>query len=422
MANNILTPLMITRKATDILHQKLTFVGSTNMQYDDRFADKGGKIGSTLNVRMPSRYNVRTGTTLSAQDHFERSTPLTITSQVGVDVSFTSVELTMHLDDFSERFLEPAITQLAAHIENDCLQNAKNWTFNYTNATTNGLMTYKRFQQGGANLTKELAPLSERYTVLSPDSVVEFNDAVKGLFQSSENIKRQYREGIMGRTGGFDVSESTFAPDHTSGTLAGSAVTNGTALGLGTTTANTWVSQTTLSIDGATSGTTVRAGDIITLSGAYAVHPESKVNTGKLQRFVVQGNVTLTTAATAYNVTVKPALIWGDGNAFQNVALSGVSDTDGLTVTLIGTTATAFANDIQFHKDAFMFGSVDLIDVSKYGTWGARANKEGISMRVAQQYDINSDTLPCRIDVLYGFAPLYNELSSRHIYTKSAVT
>jgi len=246
--------------------------------------------------------------------------------------------------------------------------------------------------------------------------VVEFNDAVKGLFQSSENIKKQYREGIMGRTAGFDVFENTLVPSHTTGSLAGSPLTNGTALGTGTTTANTWVSQTDLSIDGATSGTTVLAGDIITLSGVYDVHPETKTVRGKLKTFVVQTAVTLTTAATAYTVTVKPGLIYGSGNAYQNCALSGVSDTDGLTVTRIGAASSAFGQDLQFHRDAFVFATADLEDVSKYGAWGSRATQDGISLRLARQYAISSDTVPCRIDVLFGFAGLYPELASRHMY------
>ena len=415
MANSILTPTMITRESLRVLHQKCNFLGNVNRQYDDRFAQTGAKIGQTLNVRMPAKYSVRTGATLSTQDHVERSTPLTVDSQYGVDVSFTSVELTMSMDDFSKRHIEPAMAQLAAKIEADCLSEAYKLVNNYTNATTNGLITFKRFQQGGANITNNLAPLSDRAAIMSPDSIVEFNDAIKGLFHASDNISKQYREGIMGRTGGFDVYENTLTPSHTTGSLAGSPVTNGTALGTATT-ANAWVSQTALSVDGATSGTTIKAGDIITLSGVYDVHPESKVKTGKLKTFVAQADVTLTTAATAYTVTVKPGLIYGSGNAFQNCALSGVSDTDGLTVTRIGAASSAFGQDIQFHKDAFVFATADLEDVSKYGAWGARESMDGISMRLAKQYDITNDAVPCRIDILFGFDGLYPELANRHMY------
>lgn len=415
MANSILTPTMITREALRVLHQKCNFIGNVNRQYDDRFAQTGAKIGTSLNVRMPSKYSVRTGATLDAQDHIERSTPLTVSSQYGVDVSFTSVELAMNLDDFSQRIIEPAMAQLAAKVESACLSDAYKLVNNYTNATTNGLLTYKRFQQGGANITNNLGPSSQRAAIMSPDSMIEFMDATKGLFHASNNIEKQYREGMMGRTGGFDVYENTLTPGHTTGSLAGSPLTTGAALGTSTT-ANAWVSQTAISVDGATSTTTVRAGDILTLSGVYDVHPETKANTGKLKTFVAQSDVTLTTAATAYPITVKPGLIYGSGNAYQNCTLSGVSDTDGLTVSRMGAASSAFGQDLQFHKDAFVFATADLDDVSQYGAWGARESMDGISMRIARQYAISSDTVPCRIDLLFGFAGLYPELANRHMF------
>jgi hypothetical protein len=411
---------MITRKAVAVLHQKLNFIGNVNRQYDDRFAVTGAKIGQTLNVRMPSKYTVRTGATLTTQDHTERSTPLSVQSQYGVDVSFTTVDLTMNMDDFSERVIEPAMAQLAARIEGDCLTDAYKLVNQYTNATTDAVMTYKYFQRGGAHITEQLGPSSQRTAILSPASQVEFNDAVKGLFHQSNNIEKQYREGMMGRTGGHDVYENTLLPSHTTGTLAGSPLTNGATLGTTTTTQNTWVSQTTLAVDGATSGTTLLAGDIITLSGVYDVQPETKVSYGKLKRFVVQSDITLTTAATSYSVVVKPGLIWGSGNAYQNCYIPG-GTTDGLTTTRIGAAGTAFGQDLQFHKDAFIFASADLEDVSQYGAWGSRAVKDGISMRLAKQYAIGSDTVPCRIDVLFGFAGLYPELANRHMYDLALV-
>lgn len=415
MANSILTPTMITREALRVLHSKLSFLGNVNKQYDDRFAQTGAKIGTSLNIRMPSRYTVRTGAALSGQDHIERSTPLTVSSQYGVDVSFTTVEHTMSLDDFSKRVLDPAMAQLSAKIEADALAAAYKLVPNYTNATTDGLLTFKRFQQGGQRLTENLAPVGNRTALLNPVSVVEFADATKGLFHATANITKQFKEGSMGHTGGFDVYENTLLPSHTTGSLAGSPLTNGASLGT-TTTVNAWASQTDLSIDGATSGTTIAAGDIITISGVYAVHPETRVNTGKLKTFVVQGAVTLTTAATAYTVTVKPALITGTGNAFQNCVLSGVTNTDNNTVTRIGAASSAFGQDLQFHEDAFVFATADLIDVSQFGAKGARESLDGISMRWAQQYDIGTDVVAGRFDILWGFGGLYPELANRHMY------
>lgn len=423
MANSILTPTMITREALRVLHQKLNFVGNVNRQYDDQFAKSGAKIGQTLNVRMPSKYTVRTGAAASYQDHVERSTPLSVSSQYGVDLSFSSVDLTMSLDDFSRRVVDPAMSQLAAKIEGDCLSDAFKLVNNYTNGTTNTMLNYSYFQGNGKNITKQLAPLANRAACLSPDSVVNFADAVKGLFHDESGIKRAYREGMLGRTGGFDVYENTLIPTYTGGTLAGSPVLDGANQGT-TTTANTWVSQTTVSVSGATAGTTLKAGDIITLgtagsAGLYKIHPETKAETGGLATFVVQSDITMTTAATTYAVTVKPGIMSGSGNAYQNVYASG--STDGLAMTKIGAAGAQLGNDLFFHSDAFVFATADLEDVSRYGAWGARESMDGISMRLARQYDIASDNVPGRIDVLFGFAGLYPELASRHLYETDLV-
>jgi hypothetical protein len=421
VANNLLTNLIITREAARVLHQEGTFLSNVNREYRDEFAKTGAKAGDTINMRLPSKYTVRTNATFASQDHFERSTPLAVLSQYGVDVSFTTKDRTLSLDDYSKRVLRPAMKQLAAKIEYDALNAAYKVVNNGINATTNAVLTYRYFQKLGQRLTDELAPTGDRTAILNPASMVEFLDATKGLFAAQSNLNEQFREGMMGRTGGLDVGENTLLPSHTTGTMAGSPLTFGNALGLSTT-ANSWVSTTALSITGATATGTLKAGDIITLSGVYAVHPESKANTGRLQQFVVQADVTMTTATSTYTVTVKPAMIYGSGNAFQNTALSGVSDSSGLTVTRLGASATAFAQDLAFHKDAFAFASVDLEDMSPYGANCARAVSDNISIRFIQQYDSSADTVRGRFDVLWGFAPLLPELAVVHRTTQSLLT
>src|SRR5262245_17427418 len=112
---------MITRECLRVLHQTSNFIGRCNRQYDDRYAIPGAKIGATLGIRMPPKYTVRTNATLAAQDYVDRSTPLSVTSQYGVDLSFTSAELTLSVDDFSARIIKPAMSQLIAKIESDAL-------------------------------------------------------------------------------------------------------------------------------------------------------------------------------------------------------------------------------------------------------------------------------------------------------------
>ena len=415
--NSLLTPTIITREALRILHSKLSFVGSVNRQYDDRFASSGGKIGNTLNVRLPAKYAARKTSSYSAQNYVERSTPVVMASQYGVDVSFTSQELTLSLDDFSERVLKPAVSQLAAVIEADALAAAFRRTPNFVGAS-NTTMTYKQFAQGGQVLSEQLAPFDGRIAQLNPLSRVEFSDAVKGLFHDSGEVAKLYKEGKMGRTGGFEVYENTLIGAHTAGSLAGTPLTTGTNQGVSATT-NTWAATADITIAGATSGTTVKAGDVLTFGtladGWVDCHPETKASYGKLKKFVVTADATAVTAGTA-TITVSPAPIYGSGNAYQNCIQTG-ADTSGLTVTLWSAASATFGQNLQYHPDAYTAVFADLEDVGKYGAWGSRQNMDGISMRTARQYVLADDSFPCRLDVLWGFAPLYPELAVRSIHT-----
>lgn len=419
MANTILTPTMITREALRVLHQESNIIGNVNRQYDDRFAQDGAKIGTTLNVRMPPKYTVRTGATFSGQDYVDRSTALTVSSQYGVDVSFSSVDLTMSLDQVSERIVQPAMKQLISKIESDCAVIMKNYTAQFTGAT-NTSMTYLQFAQGGQRLSEKLAPMGDRTAVLSPLSRVNFQDATKGLFQDSTSIAKAYKEGMMGRTGGFDVYENTLLPTHTIGTLAGTPLTTGTAIGTSST-STVWAATTSVDIDGATASTTVKAGDVLTfgtlVAGVVDCHPESKVSLGVLKKFVVTADVTLSGGG-AGTVVVSPALIYGTGNAYQNSILTN-ANTDNMTVTNWGAAASAVGIDLQFHKDAFVFGTADLVDVSQMGAWGSRQSADGISIRLARQWSASTDVVSTRFDILWGFAPLYPELSVKNMHQLS---
>ena len=182
------------------------------------------------------------------------------------------------------------------------------------------------------------------------------------------------------------------------------------------TTAASYAATTGVPIDTADTGTTVKAGDILTFgtvaAGLVDCHPETKTSLGRLKRFVVQADLTATTQANTYTITVSPAVITGSGNPFQNCILTN-SDTNNMTVTRFGVASTAYGQSILGHEDAFACATADLDDVSRYGAWGARESMDGISMRIARQWQISSDKVPCRFDILWGFTPLYPELACR---------
>lgn len=391
MPNTILTPSMVTRECLRVLHQKLNFIGNIVRDYDDSFAKKGAKIGDTLKIRLPNQYTVRTGAALSAQDTTESSVSLQVATQKGVDLNFTSAELTLSLDDFSERIIEPAMSVLAAAMEADALSMALDVYNNVNNIGS--ALTLKNVLLGRKALNDSLAPMdNQRSFLLNTQDNVDLVDALKGLFQDGASIKEQYKEGKMGRTSGFDFYENTLLGSQQTGTAA--SATTYTVNG---------ANQTGSGVVVATGATTFKKGDIITFAGCNRVHPETKADSGVLQPFVVTADY----AGGAGTIAISPAIVTSGGA--QNVS---ASPTNGGAVVKVGGASAIYRPSLAFHKEAFAFGTVDLV-MPQGVHFAGREVMDGISMRIVQQYDINNDKFPCRLDVMYGFKTLRAQLAAR---------
>lgn len=392
MSHTLLTPTVITREALRILHQKLNFVGSIDRQYDDRFANSGAKIGTSLQIREPNQFTVRTGKTIDVQDVTEATQTLTVATQKGVDVNFSSVELTMTIDDFSKRYLDPAMSVLAANIEYDAMSMYKD----VHNAiwTSGSAITYNDVLDGRVLLQRGLAPTNDRTANLNSQDMVDIVQDTKTLFNNQTDIAKQYREGYVGRVGGFDFVENTLWPGHTRGAGDTSYVVN-TSSGITS-------GSATVATTGGTG--TINKGDVFTIAGVYSVHPETKVSTGVLQQFVQ----TTDYAGGAGNLTVSPTPI--TSGAKQNVTI--VSAGASKAVTISGTASGADTTSLLYQKEAFTFVTADLVMPGGVD-FAKRETMDGISMRIVRAYDINNDNFPCRIDVLYGYKTLRPQFATR---------
>lgn len=392
MANTILTPTAVTREILRILHQKANFIGTINRDYDDSFANSGAKIGTSLKIRTPNQFSVRTGAVLDVQDVQESSVTLTVATQKGVDINFSSAELTMELDDFSKRILDPAISALVATVENDVISNVYKNVYSVVD-NAGSAMSYAKLLEGEARLVKHLTPMSERSLMWHPQAHADMVSAWSTLFNDSKEISKQFREGMIGRAVGFDHYRSTHMPIFTSGTETGTTMTvNG---------ANQTGSVITVSNG---SSKTLVAGDVVTFAGCNRVHPETKTDSGELQRFVVTSAVT----AGGLSIAISPSIV--TSGATQNVS---ASPTDTGTVTkLLGAASSATDVSLAYHKDAFTFVTADLV-MPKGVDFAAREVLDGISVRVVRQYDINNDQFPCRIDILYGYKTVRPQLAVR---------
>lgn len=402
MSNTILTPTAVTREALRILHQKLNFVGSIDRQYDDQYAKTGAKIGDSLKIRLPNEYTVRTGRAIAVQDTTESSVTLQVATQKGVDMAFTSVDLTLSLDDFSKRILEPAMSVLAANIEYDAMSMYKSV---YNEISDVGASASTLLAMGvGQVLTDSLAPISPRCLNVPTQYNVDLVEAVKGLFNDPSKISKNYREGMIGSNflGFSDVYQNTLWPIHTTGTDDGTGdylVNDAGTIAQG---------STSITVD--TGAGTWAIGDIFYFDSVNSVHAETKASTGKLKSFVI----TAAAGVSATTISFSPALY--STGASQNVSAmpannAKLNKVESDRSTPIGASAD-YSIGMGYHKDAFAFATADLV-MPKGLDFASREVMDGISMRIVRDYDINNDNLPCRLDVLYGYKTVRPELACR---------
>ena len=413
MANTLLTPVQITREALRDLHNNLVFVKGVNRQYSDEFAKSGAKIGSTVNVRKPNRYFVRTGQAMQTQQTQETYVPLTLNTQWGVDVSFSSQELTLSLDDFSKRILTPAMARLASKIDQDGLAQTLNvWNQVGTPGTTPGtgggtatvLLQYNCpivYLNAGMMMDNNACPRDEnRRVVINPAAMAQSVAGLSGLFNESAAISEQYRKGVLGHALGFE-----FAMDQNVNTL-----TCGTRSAAPTITTNAVTGDTYFKVSG-TISQTIKAGEVISVD-VKSVNPENQQSTGFNAQFVVTQDLTYTGSSDDL-LYVSPSIVLA-GASIANGTVATLPTT-GSTITLLsGTASTSYPQNIAYHQDAFTLATADL-ELPRGVDFAARETYDGLSMRIVRAFDITNDMFPCRIDILGGWATLRGELATRII-------
>jgi len=400
MAQSLLTIDMITNKALEILENNLVITRNVNRQYDDSFAVEGAKIGDTLRIRLPDRALVTDGAALQVQEVNQQFTTLTIASQKHIGVNFTSAELALSMDDFADRVLKPRVSQLASSIDAD-VANAYKDIFQSVGTPGTVPATSLVLLQAQQKLNEAAAVMSPRYATVNPAANAGLVEGMKGLFNPTSTISRQFKNGMMGEgiLGYEEINMSQSIKVHTTG----SALRSDTPI-VKTTLTN---GATKLTLDNVTDGNTLVPGDVFTIAGVFAVNPQTRESTGSLQQFVVQN--TVTSASTEFlDVEFTPA-VYAPTQALATVSkLPAAND----VVTYLGAASTGYPQNLVYHKDAITFATADLL-LPQGVDMASRKVHNGISMRIVRQYDINNDRMPCRIDVLYGYSVIRPQMGCR---------
>jgi hypothetical protein len=397
---------MVTRESLRLAHEKLSFIGTVNRNYDDSYAKTGAKIGDTLRVRNPNAYVRRQGSrVMNVQDTTETTQSITVATQDGVDMKFNSAELTLNIDELSKRYIEPAVNVLVAGIEGDMLAAVTKDVYNVTGTAGTVVGTsgdISALTDARAKLNQCLAPKADRSVQIDSVTMGTVVNGTKALFHDGTQIKEAFREGHIARNAMADWYENEKTYVHTN-----IADVTGTTDSTGLGTAESDGGYTLLDMH--TTVVSPAVGTVFTIAGVYAVHPETKRSYQNLQQFTI----TATSASSFCSVSPKIYLSGPRQNVASAASAALTTTTfNSATLTFHGAGSSVLRHNLMYHKDAFTFVTADL-PLMDDALKCVRRVQDGLSIRVWQGSDIRNDELLLRLDILYGWKTLRPEWACR---------
>lgn len=389
-SNTLLTLGMVTKETLSCMANNLVFTKGILREYSSEFAVPGSKIGPTLNIRLPAQLRTTSGAAMgTVQDYIETSVPLTIDQQEHVDLSFTSFEMSLSLDMWRERIGKPSGIVLANKVD----AYALGLYYAVPNAVLSGTTDkWKSYLQAGAKLADNGTPQDGTWrAILNQWEQVDVVNELKGLFQSSEEIKRQYERGVMGTSGGLDWFYDQNVSIHTAGPLGGAPLHATTVAG-----------GASITVTGFTAAAALRVkkGDIFTMAGVNGVNPVSLQTTGKLRQFVATADVNSAADGTA-TIPIYPPIIGPStpANPRQTVA---TLPTGNPPLTFLMTANTAYYQNIVHQKEAWAMAMCRLQEPFSGQSAYAVSADTGVALRTWKASDISTDTHASRCDEAFG--------------------
>ena len=394
----LLTPTIITKESLVILENNLVTANRVNRKFENQFV----KIGSSLTIRKPNRFTVASGAGLQVQNIAEPSVSITINLQKHVDFQFTSQDLTLTVEEFSERYLKPAMASLANQVDFDVITNTMAISNYVGTPTVTPAAFSSSVQLVGRRMDDNAAPQDNRTLVLNPAGYWALAGGQTGLFVMP-TAKDALIKGYLATIGNYEVYMDQNIQSMSSMTAHNSASAYIVSSGQGN--GNT---TTLFGGGGATNEAGPNVGEVFTVAGCNNINPQSRQSTGQLKNFVV--TATSAASGSTYSVTFSPSIV--TSGPYQNV--SGPASTGSAVVWQTGTSAAQLAGpqNIAFTRDAFGLVMVPM-EIPQGVDFAARETYRNISMRVIRAYDINNDVFPTRIDILYGDTVYYDELACR---------
>lgn len=414
MANDIKVQDIIAREAQYQLKNALVLGNLVSREHEAEFASEkeGWKVGDTVRVKRPENFIPGEGAAISLADAEEATTTVTVDTQLNKGLAFTSKELTLMLSGpkgarrIGEAKIKPLMHSFANRIDSD-LAGLYKYVPNWVGTPGQTIDSYPDYLKGTERLNELAIPMDMRYGLLSPADDAGLKGAFNNYYDSSV-ARNALQKARLPMLDGSDVFMSQNVKTHTVGVATGTPLVNGANQNVTYLSSKATMTQSLIT-DGWTNSTTgiLKAGDVFTIAGVYAVNPIGKQTLPFLRQFVVQADADSGASTGPATLTISPPII--TSGAYQTVS---AVPADNAAITVLGTSATGYRQPMIFHKDAFHLAIVPL-EIPGGASMASRVNEDGISVRVIQDYAVATDVNTWRFDVLYGVKALRPDLATR---------
>lgn len=398
---------ILAKAAAGVLVDNLQFAKSIGKADPADYKGKNGySAGDTIYISKPARPEVGDSfditSTIGSLAEEKVALPLDITKVASFDLDSAELASSVNLQGVFDRFISPYSAGIAQEVEKTLLERATINTYNTVGTPSATVFNTTTMLSAGVKIDEFLAPMDgERYALLSPAAQASALDSRKSFVQASDELAKQYKNGLMGKADGFTymsnnlVSRLAYGADVTGIAVEASvvAISNGMA---------------TLGVDGVTSAATITKGSTFTIAGVNAVHPQTKVDLGYLQQFVVTADVT-ETSGNSVTLAISPAIYYTTTDSRQNVSAAPV---DEAAITFYGSASTTYTYSMVYHKDAYRMVSVPLV-LPKAAEIAEQYTYKGMTVAIVQSWDVLKRRMITRIDFLGGFAPVRPEWSCK---------
>lgn len=398
MGNSLLNSSIIAKEGLMQFKNNLGFTAGVNRQYDDQFAKSGAKIGNTINIRVPQRFEAKSGAAVQLQSVINQTKPLVLDQREHVAFEFDTQELTLNIEKFSENYIQPAVLALANKVDVTGLKMASRIA---NSVGTPGSTPTSTDIAGDAlqKLQESACPDGHRHMVVNPKAMNKIVAGSKSLFQSSEQIAEQYEKGVMGIAGGFKWRGVQNIMSHKVGPLGGAPKVNVAGQSGNSINTKGWT---------AAAANRLKKGDVVTFDDVYALNPLTYESTGELKQFVLTEDFDSDGGGNGA-IKISPAIVLT--GTTRNVDAAPADNAD---VNVLGAAGTVTPLNLAYHKDAFVLGCADLYIPNNVEMASVARDKDsGLSVRFVRYYDGDNDRLISRFDILFGWMIAHEDWAVR---------